>query len=284
LEKGKNLKKKKTFETKKYLKKIFLDNDRYFRKFKPTSLETLLSPEVADISSIKRSNNQKSSLESLRKFSSTPSTSNPLSQSPSSQSPSTQVLSTTTLVSPSPKTLTMEQRLMLAFLKTDIELMNNKSVGSTASVALINSLDKLPFWTSNSLEISIAHVGDTKILLCEVEKGNAIPLTYDHHPSSITETERLSKSGGFIITDSFGSEMYLGRLAVSRSFGDSKLKRFGVSAEPEICIHNLIGKKFAFMVLVSDGITSVLSDQEIVDCVSKLNFFSNNIYKNVLIS
>jgi protein phosphatase PTC6 len=67
---------------------------------------------------------------------------------------------------------------------------------------------------------------------------------------------------------SFGSEMFLGRLANTRAFGDSKLKRYGISAEPEISIHNLIGKKFAFMVLVSDGVTSVLSDQEIVDCVS----------------
>jgi protein phosphatase PTC6 len=238
-------------------------------------LETLLSPEVADISK-KRPSNQKSSLESSRKFSSTP-TSQLLSpstlQQPSTQAllPSLSPLSPTALASPPPpKTLTMEQRLLLAFLKTDSELMEDKSVGSTASVALIKSLDKLPFWTSNSLEISIAHVGDTKILLCEVEKGNSVPLTYDHHPSSIVETDRLRKSGGFIITDSFGSEMYLGRLANSRSFGDFKLKRFGVSAEPEISTLKLRGKDFAFMVLVSDGVTSVLSNQEIVDCVSKL--------------
>ncbi|CAG8512655.1 11126_t:CDS:2 [Rhizophagus irregularis] len=203
----------------------------YFVRYKPASLESLLSPEVADISK-KRPSNQKSS---LRKFSSTP---------------------TSQLLSPS--------TLLLAFLKTDSELMEDKSVGSTASVALIKSLDKLPFWTSNSLEISIAHVGDTKILLCEVEKGNSVPLTYDHHPSSIVETDRLRKSGGFIITDSFGSEMYLGRLANSRSFGDFKLKRFGVSAEPEISTLKLRGKDFAFMVLVSDGVTSVLSNQEII--------------------
>ncbi|CAB4389781.1 unnamed protein product [Rhizophagus irregularis] len=243
----------------------------YFVRYKPASLETLLSPEVADISK-KRPSNQKSS---LRTFSSTP-TSQLLSPS-TLQQPSTQALlpslSPTALASPSPppKTLTMEQRLLLAFLKTDSELMEDKSVGSTASVALIKSLDKLPFWTSNSLEISIAHVGDTKILLCEVEKGNSVPLTYDHHPSSIVETDRLRKSGGFIITDSFGSEMYLGRLANSRSFGDFKLKRFGVSAEPEISTLKLRGKDFAFMVLVSDGVTSVLSNQEIVDCIKNYN-------------
>ncbi|RGB38757.1 phosphatase 2C-like domain-containing protein [Rhizophagus diaphanus] len=244
----------------------------YFVRFKPASLEMLLSPEVADISK-KRPNNQKSN---SRKFSSTP-TSQLLSpstlQQPSTQAllPSLSPLSPTALTSLPPKTLTMEQRLLLAFLKTDSELMEDKSVGSTASIALIKSLDKLPFWTSNSLEISIAHVGDTKILLCEVEKGNSIPLTYDHHPSSIVETDRLRKSGGFIITDSFGSEMYLGRLANSRSFGDFKLKRFGVSAEPEISTLNLSGKDFAFMVLVSDGVTSVLSDQEIVDCIKNYN-------------
>ncbi|CAI2176324.1 13636_t:CDS:2 [Funneliformis geosporum] len=241
----------------------------YFRRFKPPVLETLLSPEVADITPKKRPNNQKSGRESLRKFSSSTPSPTMLTQTlPLQTAPTVTTQSLSSHSNLSTKPLTLEQRLTLAYLKIDIELMSvveYNSIGSTASAALIKSLDKRPFWTSNDIEITIAHVGDTRILLCDAENGNSIQLTFDHHPGSISEVERLSKSGGFIITDSFGAEMYLGSLANTRSLGDARMKRFGISAEPEISIHHMVGKKFAFMVLVSDGITSVLSNQEIVD-------------------
>jgi len=103
-----------------------------------------------------------------------------------------------------------------------------------------------------------------------VPSGNAISLTYDHHPNAATEFDRLRKSGGYIITDSFGSDMVLGEVANTRAMGDSKMKKYGISAEPEIVTRRIIGKDSAFLVLVSDGITSVMSNQEIVDCVSYL--------------
>ncbi|CAG8601383.1 10855_t:CDS:2 [Funneliformis caledonium] len=253
----------------------------YFRRFKPSILENLLSPKVADVTPKKRPNNQKSGREVLRKFPSSIPSPNSTQTIPLQTTPT---VPTQPLSSPS-TSLTLEQRLTLAYLKSDIELLNiveYNSIGSTASAALIKSLDKRPFWTSNDIEITIAHVGDTRILLCDAENGNSIQLTFDHHPASITEIERLSKSGGFIITDSFGAEMYLGRLANTRSLGDAKMKRFGITAEPEISIHHMVGKKFAFMVLVSDGITSVLSNQEIVDDVraSKLVDLADELGSN----
>ena len=46
-------------------------------------------------------------------------------------------------------------------------------------------------------------------------------------------------------------------------------KRMGVSAEPEIRRIDLNPSEYAFMVLVSDGVTGSVGDQEIVDLVKE---------------
>ena len=48
------------------------------------------------------------------------------------------------------------------------------------------------------------------------------------------EQDRLRKYAGFVTTDSWGDDRILGMLATSRAFGDAKLKRYGVSAEPDV--------------------------------------------------
>ncbi|CAO3596968.1 unnamed protein product [Absidia cylindrospora] len=59
-------------------------------------------------------------------------------------------------------------------------------------------------------------------------------------------------------------------LATSRAFGDAKLKRYGVSAEPDVIRHTITkDNPAAFMVLVTDGMTSIMSDQEVVDFVKE---------------
>jgi protein phosphatase PTC6 len=71
-----------------------------------------------------------------------------------------------------------------------------------------------------------------------------------------------------MITDSFGEERILG-LANSRAFGDMQSKRVGVSAEPEISRVELGPAEYSFLVLVSDGVSGTLADQEIVDIVKE---------------
>jgi protein phosphatase PTC6 len=141
--------------------------------------------------------------------------------------------------------------------------------GSTASVALISTPTPAPFWhPSASSTLVVAHVGDTRILLCETATGLARPLTSDHHPSSPVESRRLRRFAGSVITDSFGEERITG-LANSRAFGDMRSKRMGVSAEPEITRVELGPAQYSFMVLVSDGVSGTLSDQEIVDVIKE---------------
>ncbi|CAO3690817.1 unnamed protein product [Rhizopus microsporus] len=179
--------------------------------------------------------------------------------------------------------LTLEQRLTLAFLEADMQCLkqlrgefddsHEDHEGSTGSIAVIEPRDKKAFWESEEYDIVIGHVGDTRILLCDSSSGEVVPLTTgDHHPGNPAEIERLRKYAGFVTTDSWGDERIMGMLATSRAFGDAKLKKYGVSSEPDIVRYRIRQKNpAAFMVLVTDGITSVLSDQEVVDIVKQHN-------------
>ncbi|ORX59682.1 protein serine/threonine phosphatase 2C [Hesseltinella vesiculosa] len=175
------------------------------------------------------------------------------------------------LASVDPTDLTIEQRLTLGFLQADIECLqslrkekndaHHANEGSTGSVAIVEPHDGKPFWDSDQYDIIIGHVGDTRILLCDANSGEAVMLTSgDHHPGNPTEQERLRRYAGFVTTDSWGDDRILGMLATSRAFGDARLKSYGVSAEPDV---------IRYSVLVTDGVTSTMSDQEIVDFVKE---------------
>ncbi|KAF2874209.1 serine/threonine protein phosphatase [Massariosphaeria phaeospora] len=141
--------------------------------------------------------------------------------------------------------------------------------GSTCSTVLISTPTPSPFWHPASPSTLVtAHVGDTRILLCNTATGLAVPLTSNHHPSLPEEATRLRRYAATFVTDSFGEERVSG-LANTRAFGDMPSKRIGVSAEPEIRRVELLPAEYAFLVLISDGVSGHLSDQEIVDIVKE---------------
>ncbi|KAF2218466.1 phosphatase 2C-like domain-containing protein [Elsinoe ampelina] len=141
--------------------------------------------------------------------------------------------------------------------------------GSTGSIAMVSTPTPMPFWNPASPStVVVAHVGDTRILLCKSSDGVAVPLTANHHPSTPVEATRLRRYAASFVTDSFGEERMQG-LANTRSFGDISSKRLGVSAEPQITTVQLSPGEFSFMVLMSDGVSAVLSDQETVDIVKE---------------
>lgn len=141
--------------------------------------------------------------------------------------------------------------------------------GSTCSIALISTPSPTPFWhPSSPSTIVTAHCGDTRILLCRTSDGLAIPLTTNHHPSTPSEIDRIRRWAAGFVTDSFGEERMSG-LANTRSFGDIRSKRLGVSAEPELHITSMKPAEYAFMVLVSDGVSGTCADQEVVDVVKE---------------
>ncbi|PGH02813.1 hypothetical protein GX51_04425 [Blastomyces parvus] len=141
--------------------------------------------------------------------------------------------------------------------------------GSTASIAMISTPSPTPFWNpSTPSSLVVSHVGDTRILLCSTTTGLAIPLTTDHHPSSPIEGSRLRRYAATFVTDSFGEERMSG-LANTRAFGDMQSKRIGVSAEPELRRVEMGPAEYSFLVLMTDGVSGAMSDQEVVDVVKE---------------
>jgi protein phosphatase PTC6 len=70
------------------------------------------------------------------------------------------------------------------------------------------------------------------------------------------------------VTDSFGEERISG-LANTRAFGDVQSKRIGVSAEPELRRFEIAPAEYSFLVLMTDGVTDSLTDQEVVDIIKE---------------
>ncbi|WVF68997.1 hypothetical protein IAT40_003771 [Kwoniella sp. CBS 6097] len=170
------------------------------------------------------------------------------------------------------KVMTLEERLTLAFLQADKKILveNEKAqrCGSTASLALLHSLDgpAQPYWAAKKLAITIAHCGDTRALLCHRPTGQVIPLTEKHHAESRVEAARLRRMGAdLLVSDSFGESRWMGVVENTRGFGDGEWKPSGVTVEPDVNTRIIDGPEHAYLILVTDGLTSLISDQEIVD-------------------
>ncbi|XP_022087933.1 protein phosphatase 1K, mitochondrial-like [Acanthaster planci] len=129
--------------------------------------------------------------------------------------------------------------------------------GTTATVCLLR----------NGNELVVANVGDSRAILCR--KGRAVRLSRDHQPEVDSERERIEASKGFISWNSKGHPLVNGALAMTRSIGDGPLKRYGVTAQPETKSVEIKHSKDSMLVLVTDGIISVMTDQEICDSINQ---------------
>ncbi|CAD7949917.1 unnamed protein product [Amoebophrya sp. A120] len=114
----------------------------------------------------------------------------------------------------------------------------------------------------------VACIGDSRAVLAR--SGTAYELSWDQRPERDDERERILARGGFV---SFNR--VLGRLAVSRAFGDYEYKFLNlkevsgplVIAEPEVRYCELEEEKDEFLVLACDGLWDVIRSQEAVDFV-----------------
>ncbi|KAL6938594.1 hypothetical protein ACO0OL_001141 [Hanseniaspora opuntiae] len=196
--------------------------------------------------------------------------------------------------------------LDLDIYKESKEEVTSGSTASSLFLAPLNedNLDELDnkdiFWINNKklMKLYIAQLGDCKVLICDKE-GIAHNLTLPHHPNSNKfENKRLSKEksknkkdGDFkdkideelISKDSFGEERFLNSYANTRSFGDYTGKSMGLTSEPDLysyligCTKDIpysetsklqFGGDECFIVMVTDGISNLMTDQEIVDFVT----------------
>lgn len=92
-------------------------------------------------------------------------------------------------------------------------------------------------------------------------------LSVDHKPNNKEERERIEAAGGVVVWA--GTWRVAGVLAVSRAFGDKPLKRFVIST-PHLHEEQL-RKEDEFVVLASDGLWDVLTNEEVAGLVKDIH-------------
>nr|GMD09404.1 probable protein phosphatase 2C 34 [Ipomoea batatas] len=126
--------------------------------------------------------------------------------------------------------------------------------------------------------IFIANVGDSRAVLATTEDdGNmvAVQLTIDFKPNLPQEAERITQCNGrvFCLDDEPGvHRVWLPDdespgLAMSRAFGDYCVKDFGLISVPDVTQRHITSRD-QFVVLATDGVWDVISNQEAVQIVS----------------
>ncbi|XP_065852639.1 probable protein phosphatase 2C 73 [Euphorbia lathyris] len=124
----------------------------------------------------------------------------------------------------------------------------------------------------------VANVGDSRAVLATTsDDGNLMPvqLTIDFKPNLPQEAERIVECKGrvFCLEDEPGvhriwlPDVESPGLAMSRAFGDYCVKDFGVISVPEVTQRH-ISSRDQFVVLATDGVWDVISNEEAVEIVS----------------
>ncbi|XP_050223613.1 probable protein phosphatase 2C 34 [Mercurialis annua] len=126
----------------------------------------------------------------------------------------------------------------------------------------------------------IANVGDSRAVLATTsDDGNlvAVQLTIDFKPNLPQEAERIVQCNGrvFCLNDEPGvhriwlPEQESPGLAMSRAFGDYCVKDYGLISVPEVTQRHITSSD-QFVVLATDGVWDVISNQEAVQIVSSV--------------
>ncbi|KAG4398640.1 hypothetical protein GLYMA_08G081400v4 [Glycine max] len=137
---------------------------------------------------------------------------------------------------------------------TDDEILENiadSRGGSTAVAAIL----------INGVKLLVANIGDSRAISCK--NGRAKPLTVDHEPEK--EKDLIESRGGFVSKKPGNVPRVDGQLEMTRAFGDGKLKEH-ITAEPDVTIRK-IDEDTEFIILASDGLWKVMTNQEACDCI-----------------
>ncbi|RZR85210.1 hypothetical protein BHM03_00012159, partial [Ensete ventricosum] len=151
----------------------------------------------------------------------------------------------------------VESAIRKAYDRTDQKILEKAAElgrgGSTAVTAIL----------IDGIKLVVANIGDSRAVIAK--NGVAIQLSVDHEPS--TERRLIEEKGGFVsnIPDVPRVD---GQLAVARAFGDRSLKAH-LSSEPDVA-DDVIDDDTESLILASDGLWKVMSNQEAVDLIKDM--------------
>ncbi|KAK9285143.1 hypothetical protein L1049_024328 [Liquidambar formosana] len=151
-----------------------------------------------------------------------------------------------------------ESAIRRAYRTTDSDILDQAAFlgkgGSTAVTAIL----------INGQKLVVANVGDSRAVICK--NGVAKQLSVDHEPSK--EKRIIERKGGFVSNIPGDVPRVDGQLAVARAFGDKSLKMH-LSSEPDVIVE-MVGDDSDFIILASDGLWKVMSNQEAVDSIKHI--------------
>ncbi|OIT36855.1 PREDICTED: probable protein phosphatase 2C 1 [Nicotiana attenuata] len=124
----------------------------------------------------------------------------------------------------------------------------------------------------------MGYIGDSRAILASKDENDsmvAVQLTVDLKPDLPKEAERIKQCKGRVFALQDEPEVHrvwlpydnAPGLAMARAFGDFCVKEYGVISMPEFS-HRVLTERDQFIVLASDGVWDVLSNEEVVDIVS----------------
>ncbi|OIW00884.1 hypothetical protein TanjilG_22682 [Lupinus angustifolius] len=165
-----------------------------------------------------------------------------------------------------------EESFFKSFIEMDEELAlkvdyDGFSGGSTA-VTIIKQKDQL----------IIGNLGDSRAVLCTRADDNhfvPVQLTVDLKPDIPCEALRIVNCGGRVFAaeeDPGVKRLWMPEedcpgLAMSRAFGDFCLKNCGLTSIPDL-VYRKINKQDQFVVLATDGVWDVLTNNEVITIVA----------------
>jgi serine/threonine protein phosphatase PrpC len=163
------------------------------------------------------------------------------------------------------------QCLIDSFIQIDntLQQMNCVRAGSTGCVLFITQ-------ERGKKVLYCANIGDTRCTLFTPSKIER--LSYDHRACDLNERERIYNNGGFVVKG-----RVMGRLMLTRTFGDFELKNFGVISKPFVYRKELDENEHndQFVVMACDGIWDVLNEEGIRQCIVNICNVKENLKKNV---
>lgn len=124
----------------------------------------------------------------------------------------------------------------------------------------------------------MGYIGDSRAIMASKDSNDsmvAVQLTVDLKPDLPKEAERIKRCKGRVFALQDEPEVQrvwlpfddAPGLAMARAFGDFCLKEYGVISVPEFS-HHILTERDKFIVLASDGVWDVLSNEEVIEIVS----------------